>query len=209
MTRAGESGFTLLELLVSLTLLGLVFVLLFGGLRFGTRAWERTASLTDASDSVRLTQSVLRNAIERACPRLLTTTDQHSMPPRVDFAGSPQALAMLGPAPGSAGGQSCARLTFAVRPDGTLKRLVLVMGDDSVNATVLLRRAQSVDLAYRAASGGWQSSWSAAALPSLVRIRAIFPKDDTRLWPELFVSPRISAEADCTYDPVTGTCRSG
>ena len=41
-----EAGFTLIELLVALTLLGLISVVLFGGLRFGTRAWEVVTMLS-------------------------------------------------------------------------------------------------------------------------------------------------------------------
>ena len=37
----GEAGFTLLELLISMTLLGLLMLVVLGGLRFGARAWER------------------------------------------------------------------------------------------------------------------------------------------------------------------------
>ena len=35
------SGFTLLELIISLTILGVVLLIIFGALRIGTRAWEK------------------------------------------------------------------------------------------------------------------------------------------------------------------------
>jgi prepilin-type N-terminal cleavage/methylation domain-containing protein len=37
---AADAGLTLLELLVAITLLGLLMAALFGGLRLGARAWE-------------------------------------------------------------------------------------------------------------------------------------------------------------------------
>ena len=40
MTARDHNGFTLVELLVATTLLALLSVVLFGGLRFGARAWE-------------------------------------------------------------------------------------------------------------------------------------------------------------------------
>ena len=204
-----QAGFTLIELLVSLTLLGLLFVLLFGGLRFGMRAWEHGTTTTDAVDSVRLVQDLLRGEIERSCPRLLAAEAQDT--PRVKFAGTVTQLRFLGPAPDAAGGQRCQDLTLEVKSDGKLQRLVLELrAGVNRGATDLLRHAQSVELAYLTEDGVWMSGWNGqTALPGLVRLRITFPKGDARAWPELFIAPRISAEADCTYDPATKSCRGG
>ncbi|HEY4943388.1 MAG TPA: prepilin-type N-terminal cleavage/methylation domain-containing protein [Rhizomicrobium sp.] len=202
-----QSGFTLLELLVSMTLLGLLFVLLFGGLRFGMRAWERGTTTTDAVDSVRVAQDLLRREIERACPRRGAANPQDT--PRVEFTGAASQLRFLAPAPGAAGGQRCMPMTLAAQPDGKLQRLTLALGVNREGAD-LLHGAQSVELSYLAAGGVWQSGWRGQAdLPALVRLRVTFAKGDARQWPELFIAPRISAEADCTYDPATKSCRGG
>ncbi len=63
--RAG-AGFTLIELLVALTLLGLVSVVLFGGLRFGTRAWEAGNARAERLAEVQAVQAVLRRRIAQA-----------------------------------------------------------------------------------------------------------------------------------------------
>ncbi|MEJ1968869.1 MAG: prepilin-type N-terminal cleavage/methylation domain-containing protein [Rhizomicrobium sp.] len=191
-----ESGFTLIELLVSMTLLGLLFVLLFGGLRFGMRAWEHSAANADASDSVRTVQGFLRSEIEQACPRRMPVAAGQSDPPRVRFAGSPRSLVFLGPIPG---GAACSTVTLLVVPDGRLQRIDFRMRDGA--RSQLLGRVQSVALAYLGRNG-WQGGWDAQPdLPALVRVRVTFPAGDARSWPELFIAPRISAEADCTYDP--------
>ena len=39
--KPSSSGFTLLELILSLTILSVVLLLIFGALRVGTRAWEK------------------------------------------------------------------------------------------------------------------------------------------------------------------------
>lgn len=195
-----QAGFTLIELLVSLTLLGLLFVLLLGGLRFGTRAWERNAATADAVDGMRSVQTLLRGAIERACPRQIGSTAK----PQLDFAGDTDQLRLLAPAPRAMGGANCARLTFRVRPDGSQWRLALDINDGE---TDLLRHAQQITFSYLSAAG-WQDGWGGQAeLPRLVRLRVTFAKGDARSWPELFIAPRISADLDCTYDPVTTSCR--
>ena len=78
MTRAmmlsqGAAGFTLVELLVAMTLLGFLTVLLFGGLRFGTRAWEDRRRITPTRMPARSAES------------LLATDDRASLPPPAVF----------------------------------------------------------------------------------------------------------------------------
>lgn len=201
-----QSGFTLIELLVSITLLSFVFVLLFGGLRFGMRAWEHGSATADSTDTVRTVQDLLRSEIERTCPRRLPPATPQDAP-RVDFAGDPSALRFLGPAPGAAGGQRCVPVTLSVQPDGRTERFIL--GIDRTGSD-LLRHAQSVQFAYLGSDGAWRNSWHGQTdLPALVRLRVIFPAGDARVWPELFLAPRISAEADCIYDATTKSCRGG
>ena len=59
----GQRGFTLLELLIAMTLLGLIVTMAFSGLRLGTRAWEAA----DARDhDVYLVQQMLRTRLGAA-----------------------------------------------------------------------------------------------------------------------------------------------
>ena len=199
-----QAGFTLIELLVSMTLLGLLLVLLLGGLRFGSRAWERGTAVSDAGETVRGVQSLLRGEVERACPRLVPS-GQPQAPARLRFDGDADSLRFLGPAPGSMGGASCVPIVLRVRDDGAGQRLSLNVNG---RTTDVLRGASAIGFAYLPQSGGWRDGWTRQpTLPALVRVRVRFPPGDSRIWPELFITPRISAEADCTYDPATKSCR--
>ena len=51
---------TLAELLVALTLLGMLSVMMMGGLRFGARAWERTEEASAQTNAVVRTHAFLR-----------------------------------------------------------------------------------------------------------------------------------------------------
>jgi general secretion pathway protein J len=126
-------------------------------------------------------------------------------PPRVLFTGSAQSLRLFAPAPGSMGGSSCTAQLLTVHRDGKLQRLRLSIGDTHSD---LVRGARAVALAYLPRDGDWRDDWAGEpVLPVLVRVRVAFPPGDTRVWPELFIAPRISAGADCTYDPATKSCR--
>ena len=200
------AGFTLIELLVSMTLLGLLFVLLLGGLHFGARAWERSTINNDAGQTVRSVQDLLRLEIERACPRLAAATADRPVRP-MEFTGTASTLQFWGPLPGAAGGAPCQKLLLQVRPDGALRKLVLRIGVNGP-ASDVLRRIRSASFSYLPQAGPWLNAWSGQPeLPALVQLQVTFAAGDTRSWSVFFVSPRISAEADCTYDPYTKACR--
>jgi prepilin-type N-terminal cleavage/methylation domain-containing protein len=69
--RATEHGFTLLELLVAITLLGLLMAALFGGLRLGARVWETADAdrfLQTVANAPMLNLPIVTGAAHRAAP---------------------------------------------------------------------------------------------------------------------------------------------
>ena len=68
MTAASDrsAGFTLIELLVATTLLALLSVLLFGGLRFGARAWEAGGASMERTGEIEAIQDLLRRTLAEA-----------------------------------------------------------------------------------------------------------------------------------------------
>ena len=63
-----QKGFTLLELLISMTLLGMILVLLFGGLRLGMRSWDAVEQQADTLNLVRSVENFLRTEMARVQP---------------------------------------------------------------------------------------------------------------------------------------------
>ncbi len=47
-----QAGFTLVELLVAMTLLAFLSITLFGGLRFGARSWEAVVDSSAERDHI-------------------------------------------------------------------------------------------------------------------------------------------------------------
>ena len=201
-----QAGFTLIEMLVTVTLLALLAVLLFGGLRFGVRAWEGAEAHGTGTEEIRAVQDLLRREIEQAYPGYDARDPQH---PVVDFAGAGDAMTFLAPAPQVAATAGRSRITLAAAPDGQDTQLVIAAHPELGGAAwsaPLLRHLAAARFAYFA-NGRWREDWHAAALPALVRLRVAFRPGDVRVWPELIVAPRIAADAGCRYDPATKRCQ--
>lgn len=58
-----QTGFTLLELLVAITLMGLVLVVVYGGLRLGLSGWDTGERRAEATQQLRLVQEFLRRQL--------------------------------------------------------------------------------------------------------------------------------------------------
>jgi len=63
MTRGNNRGFTLLELLISITILSLITLLVFGAFRIGIRAWERGEKNIDAHQRERIVLDLINRQL--------------------------------------------------------------------------------------------------------------------------------------------------
>ncbi|HWD28595.1 MAG TPA: prepilin-type N-terminal cleavage/methylation domain-containing protein [Rhizomicrobium sp.] len=193
-----EAGFTLIEILVTLALLSLLAVLLFGGLRFGVRAWDGAQAHGAGMEELHVVQDRLRHEIEAAYPGYDASDPLH---PRIDFSGGEAHMDFLAPAPQALDTPGRIRTVLSVARDGNDARLDMEAGDA---ASALLRHAASIRFAY---SDGdrWTDSWN-GTLPKLIRIRVSFKPRDGRIWPDLIVAPHIDADSGCVYDPSIRHC---
>lgn len=201
-----SQGFTLIELLVALTLMALLSVILFGGLRFGMRAWEAGGDRIEQASRIEAVQSLLRRELSQARlpPRAADA------PPFPVFAGSADQLTFVAPLPAHRGiggsylfrlsthehhGQVDLVLAWQVyRPEGITENSALPW-----EATTLLGDIAAIELSYFGAAGPeqpmqWWSAWDGTnGRPRMMRMRMEFPPDDTRRWPDLIIRVLESA----------------
>ena len=171
-------GFTLLELLVAMLLLGLLTLPLFGSLRLGARTWSAAEAGAARVERLMAGQEALRRQIATALPR------RDDAP----FEGTARTLSFAGHMPmAGVPGWAMVRL----RHDGG--RLLLAWqplypdgsrGDSA--ETPLLDDVADVAFSYLG-DEGWRSEWSGRDLPALVRLEASFT--DGARWPPFVVRP--------------------
>ena len=209
MSAARDAGFTLVETLVAMTLLGLVSLVLAGSLRLGGRAWDATEATVTAAAEVRAAQQLLRRSIEQAQPVVLPLSDGRSA---VAFGGERTAMALVAPMPGHVGFGAFDSLRFEVAEEKGRRDLVAVWDrfgaaegirafGPSARRIVLLKGIADLRLAYFGseqpdAPPAWREAWTARpALPALVGVEVRFPPGDPRRWPSFAARPMVDVAA--------------
>ena len=213
-----EAGFTLVEVLVAVTLLSLLSMALFFSVRFGVTAWQRGTNRSDQVHASMLIQDLLRRLIGAAYPLLLSDGSGKGW---IDFSGSSKSLDFLAPVPVALASGGRGRFMLSSEPHGDLSDLVLtsrpelVPRDTQAGPTrkTLLATLEAAEFSYFGAvrtgrAAQWHDHWTGEmTLPALVRVRVRFARSDPRLWPDLTIAPRITADVGCVYDPLTKLCR--
>lgn len=199
-----DAGFTLLEVLVSLVVLGFLMAGLTQGTRFGLRALDRQATRAATVGDL--------DAVDRVLRRLVEAMDPGNARESPVVEGGRNTLRMvtdLGAAT-VALREGLAEIRLVVE-DGRLvmlwapaRHVIPLSPPPPLLRAVLLEGVAGLDLAYwgpaeKGAVPGWQPVWAQPALPTLVRVRLVFPEDEpgrgTRRgavgrWPDIIAAPR-------------------
>ncbi len=183
----GDAGFTLLEILVALVVVGVVLVLLTQGMQFGLRTTRLQAEFKDRNGDLIVVDHALR--------RMVALADPGTYPEPASLRGTAQRVAFTTELPLYGDGQTqradvalsaeAGRLLLRWTPH---RHAELYGGEPDTQEVVVLDGVERLELAYWSA-GGWGAAWTADKLPVLVRIRVVFPAGSGRRWPPLIVAP--------------------
>src|SRR5262245_42667501 len=89
-------GFSLLEMLVALTLFGLVTVMLFGGLQLGTRVVEAGGRRAEQASRRSVASEFVRTQLAQAQPVEREGNQQIDGKKLIEFDGTADAIAFIG-----------------------------------------------------------------------------------------------------------------
>jgi general secretion pathway protein J len=219
--RARQCGFTLIEMVLALVLLGAMMLLIYSGLSFGLKGWDAAESNGRRTADRRIAENFLRREIGETFP--LRFKDPLNL--KLAFDGQSDALrfASARPAGISAGGLSLVGIAVEAADDRSRnKNLVMrrAMPDDAAKdfgpldkgeRTVLFDNVESVVFQYFGSENDftdpqWVDAWQyPGRVPQLVRLR-IKAADGTML-PEMVVRLMLSEEAGCLESAFQRVCR--
>lgn len=183
--RRAQGGFTLLEIMLVLSLLGVLLILVGGAMLGANRAVLKAQRYTTGLDEMRAAQSFLRSSIGQALPLDTSEDDSESSG---FFVGSAQRLQFVATLPGELGGGIHLHTLELSGPEN--KRDLQVAFEQiqsNANGTVLkpwgepqvlVRNVETLNLSYQGVTPkgeptGWLSDWPwPTRLPRAVRIDA-------------------------------------
>lgn len=221
--HSATSGFTLLEMLIAMTLLGFILALLFGALRLGSRSWDAGELRASNNTHLALLQGFLRRELSQTTPYFWKKKTDASMA----FAGEPSRLRMVAPLVAHLGHGGLYLLSFELAESNTgrqliMRRVIPTAGStdfsalDQAEKLVLAEQVESLSFAYYGAPDtntdpAWLERWENVGtpqrLPYLIRLRVTF--SNGRRWPDLVVAPLIGLTTGCAWDSAANRCVSG
>jgi general secretion pathway protein J len=195
-----QSGFTLLELLVALIVLGFLVVGLTQGVRAGLTMWgaqTRRVGETGELDAGARALRVLLGGISvppaGVVGRGATGTTK--------LEGRSDSLAFVGDLPTGLGTTRRANMTLELVQERLVLRwtphrheLTTAPAPEPIE-TELIRGVAHLDFAYWGSPSAdqpasWQAQWDGFNIPELIRVRLAFAKGDRRRWPDLIAAPQ-------------------
>lgn len=183
----GAAGFTLLELLMALAIVGALLAIAFGGLRMAISAWTRGDDRAELQQHTRGITQILGRTVGAAYPyrgafgegpekRILFRGAEH----RLELVT--QAAAFPSPIP-----VAFTAVVIALEDDAQgraliVRQRILPNREPFSEAAVVLRdpSIQGLDLQYLTSGGSWTESWDAdeeKKLPSAIRIRVAIERN--------------------------------
>jgi general secretion pathway protein J len=222
-TAGGSAGFTLLEVLVAITLLGLLSAGLFGSVRVGAQGWRHAEQHRAATADVIALQDMLRRMIAAAKPDF---TSVDSADRTVAFDGEPQSLALTATLPDAIAPGQQGRIRLFLAPAdaahaGAAQALMLAWrldlpasdgGSLPEKYVVLLDHVRGLRFAYCGSSHGGAAfgcsdTWSGRdTLPTLVRLHIERDSGASGPWPDLVAAPLATVSSECSYAGLDPAC---
>jgi general secretion pathway protein J len=210
-TIGTDAGFTLLEVLVTTTLLAMLSVVLLGGIEYGTKIWKKAQAAAMEDSHAHSVQADLAYSLEHIYPAFVATLQTGF----VDFDGRADRISFLTPDRDIPG--SLARVVIAADPDDPSQLIAasrLELAPDAQSSKrILLHGLKLVEFSYygpadASTPAAWHSEWrNKPRLPLLIRMHVTLADSGVRPWPDLSVAPRVMADVNCVYDPLTKYCQ--
>lgn len=198
-------GFTLLELLIGMTLVGFILVLLFAGLNLGTRSWEAGEKRMETSSRQAVVVDFIRRTIEQTYPLRWRVDEEEQLA----FAGEAESLHFVGTVAMHDGASGNHLIALDLADGETGHDLVMrwqlpdpgAPGFEPIEQAkpkILIKAVKEMALAYFGAQSetedpAWHDQWlDQKAPPELIRLQLTMENGET--WPDIVAAPRARTE---------------
>jgi len=214
-----QGGFTLIELVIALALLGGMLLLIYSGINFGLRSWDASDANGRRTADRRIAFNFLRREIGETFPMRF----KDSMQLKFAFEGKENSLRFVSSRPAGISASGLSLVGVQIEGGEDRKRNLVMrraMPDDEAKtfnpldkaeATILFENVDSVTFQYYGnendfTEASWVDAWDyPARMPTMIRMR-IRTADGATL-PDMLVRVMLGEEAGCLESTFQRVCR--
>lgn len=196
-TPESSRGFTLIEVIIAMTILSLILVLLFSTLFTANRSWQSTERRITQNDELRLVGHFIQRQISQAIPLMWIDKDERQL----IFKGKNNELRFTSTLPAHRGGGGIQIITLKINQTDEANHLDLYYRyatpdaspfeeNDDIEQVTLLENIDSIELSYFGREKidedpVWRDEWkNDEFLPLLISLK-IHTVEGNRDWPEI------------------------
>jgi len=200
------AGFTLVELLLAITLMSILLGLTYSGLRAATRSSIQGEKMLAAGGELRATHQFLRRQLNQMLPLSFAIADGNEEL-RIVFEGDTKSIRFVAPMPGYLGTGGPQVQLVEVMPDDDGELVLqfshaLLQGYEEErmydrDPVILLEGVASADFEFMGRDeegqvSGWTGGWDQQdVLPVAVRLNVEFSGELNLRWPDLVAGVKI------------------
>lgn len=220
MRRGGHAGFTLIEVVLAMTLLGTMMIMLYSGLTFALRSWDSGEANGRATADRRIGEHFLRRELMELFP--MRWKDPNMV--KVAFTGEERRLRFVSSRPAGVSMGGLALVGVEVEGDARRRERHLVMRRampdeeardfgplEKAEPNILLANVDSVRFDYFGsetdfAEPKWFEEWKPPSrVPQVVRMKVTLA--DGTVLPDLVMRVMLGEEAGCLENAFQRGCR--
>lgn len=204
------TGFTLVELLLAITLMSILLALTYTGLRAATRSSQRGELMLAAGGELRASHQFIRRQLNQMLPLAFGEVDDAEAL-RIVFEGEAKHIKYVAPMPGylGAGGPQVQLIEVVNGDNGEVvvqfsHALLQGFEEDRLydrDPVILLEGVSSAGFEFLGVDEegeltGWTTSWEQQdRLPVAVRLDLEFSAESNLHWPDLVAGVRVDEQA--------------
>lgn len=208
MKQSGVRGFTLIEVLIAMTLLGVMVVLLFSSLRIAAGSWHAGESKMAAVNQKAVVYQFFKRHLTTVRPLPILNVEQDFNPENLQaFQGFSQSMRFVAALPASSARKGLQLFTIAPDPEQASTLLVTLVpyrvteaDQETPKPEILLEHVAALKFSYFGktediAELQWRDEWTAAdRLPSLIKVSILLA--DGSYWPDMVFPLKINKAAN-------------
>lgn len=204
-----QAGFTLLEIIVVMTMLSLIMVMIYGGIQSSRKISAKGLKRINASNEIRVVSELIRRQVSRILPMAFKQVDDEF----VIFEGDANHIMYVSPMPGylGNGGPHVQLIEIVNGKGGKILQFSHWLMSDSLEEdafdnsdqepVVLLENIQDAEFSFvkldeEGELGDWENQWDEPeTTPLMVKLDVDMGDRALMQWPEMEVTLMLDATA--------------